>query len=121
MEFFEFLDSNIDIKTLQSQLIISHLPQLCESVNEVYYSDQQQGEIYCVWGRFKINREVFDKGIRFTLPNCPNALAWTVSKESADKNQIVLHLTINKQNTDIDFEESIKVFLADMKRGVGQL
>ena len=121
MEFFEFLDSNRDIDTLKSKLSINNLPQLCESVNEVFHSDHQQGEMYCIWGPFTINREIIDKGIRFSLPNCPNALAWTVTKEPEDNNQIVLHLTINKQKPDNDFVESIKIFLADLKKGIGQL
>ncbi len=119
MEFFEFLTSDININTLQSQLSINKLPQLCESVSEVFHSDHHQGELYCIWGQFTVNRELIDKGIRFSLPHCPNALAWTVTKE--DDNQIVLHLTINKQNPDNDFVESINMFVADFKKGISQL
>jgi len=121
MEYFEFIESNADISTLKFELSINNLVKYCASVSEVFHSNQQQGEIYCIWGRFTVNRELLDNGIRFSFPGCPNALTWTITKEPDNTNQIVLHLTINKQQIDNDFAQSIKQFIADLTKGISQL
>ena len=70
------------------------------------------GIIYCVWGEFKINREELDYGVRFTLPHCPNSLAWTITYDE-ENSEITIHCTINKKTHDAAFIESIEQFIAD--------
>lgn len=118
MEFYNFLESNLDLDSLKQHLTIDNLANLSASLDQVLESNENHGSIYCVWGEFKINRELLDKGVRFSLPGCPNALAWTVTKEPEE--QIVFHCTIDKQSHDLDFIDSIHIFLEDLKEGLSR-
>ena len=79
MEFFATVEKVIDGNTLQAQLGIASLPKFCASITQVMSHDGNEGEIYCSWGLFFIRREPIRGGVRFTLPKCPNTLAWTVT------------------------------------------
>lgn len=117
MEFYRHINKSITSGKLQSALTISDLPKYCASIYEVMHDDGDHGEINCVWGVFNVHREMIQDGVRFTLPGCPNAVAWTVT---ADKNtgEIVVHLTINKKQHDPDFIESIEEFVEGWKVGL---
>lgn len=117
MEFFEQIDS-VDLTSakLQTVLTISNSVELCASITEVLEDNQNNGRVYCVWGEFVINREILDQGVRFSMPSCPNALAWTITIDN-DKG-LSIHCTINKQNHDQDFIESIQDFMTDWKSGL---
>jgi hypothetical protein len=54
-------------------------------------------------------------GVRFTLPGCPNALAWTVT---AEPEGVLVHCTINRTEHDPDFIESIETFVEDWRTGL---
>ncbi len=117
MEFFEQIDS-VDLTSakLQTALTISNSVDLCASITEVLEDNQNNGRVYCVWGEFAVNREILDQGIRFSMPSCPNALAWTIT--IGDDKVLSVHCTINKQDHDLDFIESIQEFTADWKTGL---
>ena len=118
MEFFEEIESpGLDIEALQALLTISNLPDLCDAIDTVFTEQGNEGEIYSIWGRFHIRREEIRCGIRFSLSNCPHALAWTITYHEAD-NRIVIHCTIDKREQDEDFVESIEVFVADWRQGL---
>ena len=113
MEFFaEIKNKNIDKKSLKKKLSIAQLPALCHSIDKVIRDDINNGEIYCIWGDFTINREELNDGVRFSLPNCPNALAWTITCDE-ERDEILIHCTIAKKQHDADFVESIEQFVAD--------
>ncbi len=113
MEFFaEIKNKNIDKSRLKKKLSIARLPELCASIDNVIRDNKDNGEIYCLWGEFEINREELNDGIRFSLPNCPNALAWTITCDE-DRDEILVHCTIAKKTHDADFVESIEQFVAD--------
>jgi len=113
VEFFsEIKNKNIDTNSLKKKLSIARLPELCHSIDTVIRDNKDNGEIYCLWGDFKINREELNDGIRFSLPSCPNALAWTITYDE-DSSEIVIHCTIAKKQHDADFIESIEQFVAD--------
>lgn len=117
MEFFEQIHSvDLTASKLQAVLTISNSVDLCTSITEVLDDNQNNGRVYCVWGEFVINREILDQGIRFSMPSCPNALAWTITIDS--HKTLSIHCTINKQNHDQDFIESIQDFTADWKIGL---
>ena len=116
MEFFEETNqTNIDVLNLQKLLTIKNLPNLCKSITKVISDNKVNGSIYCLWGEFKINREQLKDGIRFSMPDCPNALAWTITK---DDGKLIIHCTINKKQHDPDFIDSIKEFVDDWKIGL---
>jgi len=113
MEFFEETNQiNIDVLGLQELLTISNMPNLCSSITNVIFDNKVNGSIYCLWGEFDINREELDFGIRFSLPHCPNAFAWTITHDE-DSDKVVIHCTINKQQHDAEFVESIEQFISD--------
>ena len=61
-------------------------------------------------GVFAINREEIKKGVRFTMPRCPNDLAWTLTSEKGGT-EILFHLTINRAEHEEEFLESIEEFV----------
>ncbi len=118
MEFFQQVEfKNPDIVRLKELLTIKSLPDLCGSIDTVLADSNDQGEIYCLWGQFTVGREVIRYGVRFSLLNCPHALAWTVTfNEFTD--EIVIHCTIDKKEQDKDFIDSIDQFVDDWRHGL---
>ncbi|MCH9711561.1 MAG: hypothetical protein K0U20_02925 [Proteobacteria bacterium] len=117
MEFFEHIQAvELSVVKLQEILTISNSVNLCVSISEVLDDQQYHGRVYCVWGEFTVNRELLAQGVRFSMPSCPNALAWTLTLD-ADK-VLSIHCTINKQKHDQEFIESIQEFTNDWKSGL---
>ncbi len=118
MEFFREINGfKLAQQDLQKLLSIHNLPVLCQSISSVISDQQTHGVIYCIWGEFRINREPLKHGIRFSLPNCPNAFVWTITVED-DNEKILIHATINKRAHDKDFLDSIEVFINDWSDGI---
>lgn len=120
MEFYQTINKKIQSDELQQAVKISDLPKYCASIYEVMHDDGDHGEISCVWGVFVIHREVIKHGVRFTMPGCPNAFAWTLTSEN-DNNEILFHLTTNRKQHEEEFVESIEEFVADWQVGLGEL
>ena len=122
MEFYAHLDEHHSPEVLQHQLSIDSLPRFCASIDKVLENNIDRGRIYCVWGEFSVQRENINGGVRFTLPSCPNAVAWTItSGHPSDPQQTVIHFTINRPQHDQDFIDSIEIFVADWLKGLQQL
>lgn len=86
MEFFEELEKNsLNIDALKDLLQISALPKHCRSIDSVLSDERSAGEIYCVWGQFRVSREVIQNGVRFALLDCPHAFAWTITYQERRK------------------------------------
>lgn len=121
MEFFEELErQGVDIEEIKDLLRISTLPIHCSSIDSVISENHNVGEIYCVWGQFKISREVIRNGVRFALLDCPHALAWTITYHE-DRNMLVVHCTIDDREEDKEFIESIQEFVSDWGIGLGNV
>lgn len=119
MEFFSIADVRTDQEALKRRLDIPSLPRWCASIDEVLSADGDGGEIYSVWGQFNIRREEINGGLRFTLPNCPNAFSWTVTTGHPPAPEgVVVHCTINRTEHDEDFLETIRDFAEDWKAGL---
>ena len=119
MEFFSVTNIPTSAAELQQRLTISDLPRWCASIEKVLEAATTNGEIYCVWGTFRTNREEIRGGVRFTLPGCANVLQWTVTTElPPDPQQTVIHLTINRNDHDSDFIDTIQQFVDDWKTGL---
>ncbi len=118
MEFFKNVHgSNLDISGLKKLLSIDNLPRLCACISSVIHTDENEADIYCLWGAFDLKREEIRYGVRFSLLNCPHALAWTVTLD--EENQaITIHCTINEVETDEDFVFSIREFVTDWSTGI---
>ncbi len=119
MEFFSSAVVQTNVFELQRRLVISEFPRWCASVSEVFSDEGGRGEIYCVWGRFRVHREDIRDGVRFSLPGCPNALQWTLTTgQLPEPHKIVVHLTINRREHDPDFIASNQQFVADWCAGL---
>ena len=119
MEFFATTIIPSSAADLQRRLTISELPHWCASIEKVLSDATSSGEIYCVWGTFNVHRENLRSGVRFSLPDCPNALQWTVTTgHQPNPQNTVIHLTINRTEQDEDFIDSIQKFVDAWKAGL---
>ena len=121
MEFYAFASMSTDSVQLQEALTITRLPDFCAAINEVFRDHGDSGEMYCLWGPFVVNREPIRDGVRFSLPGCPNALAWTVAVNSEAPDEVVVHCTINRRKPDEEFAESIRQFVNEWTDGLERL
>lgn len=119
MEFFaEVHGPLIEVQDLSDRLTISTLPAYCASIDTVLSAQSDsEGEIYCVWGQFKVSRQRIRNGVRFSLLNCPHALTWSVTLHERPQD-IVIHCTIDKKEEDNEFVESIEQFVLDWRKGL---
>ena len=101
-------------------MTIINLPIYCDSIYEVMLDDGDSGEINCIWGVFIVHREVIKAGVRFTMPDCPNALAWTITSEKEGA-EILFHLTINRDEHEEEFLESIEEFVDEWVTGLARM
>jgi len=119
MEFFSQVNFSISAEDLQARLTLASLPRWCASIYEITAQDERCAEMYCLWGGFRVCREIIQGGVRFSLPGCPNAFVWTVTTQlDPDPEVVVLHATMNRQQHDPDFIESIETFVEDWKYGL---
>ncbi len=122
MEFFRYVRGVTNAALLMRELTIDRLPEHCSVVDNVLSSDGDRGEIYCLWGQFQVHRECINGGVRFTLPGCPNALAWTVTRGLPPiPESTLIHCTINRREHEPDFIASIDLFLDAMAAGIAAL
>ncbi|ADC71967.1 conserved hypothetical protein [Thioalkalivibrio sp. K90mix] len=112
MEFFRTLPLRASTDSLQAKLTVPALPRLCPAIDTlVEEAGPDAGVVYCLWGEFRVRRECINGGVRFSLPGCPNALAWTLTTgHPPTPEAVMLHLTINRQEHDPDFVESLEFF-----------
>jgi hypothetical protein len=119
MEFLATTTIPASAADLQHRLTIRELPRWCASIEKVLSDERTSGEIYCEWGAFHANRELMSNGVRFTLPDCPNALQWTVTTgHQPNPQHTYIHATINRVEQDQDFVDSIQKFVEDWKAGL---
>ena len=119
MEFFTIADVKTSVEEIQA-LTVEKLNQYCADIDKVLsVQSENNGEVYCIWGTFTVERQIINGGIRFTLPKCPNALAWTITTGfPPEPEKIVIHCTINRTEHDTDFIESIESFISSWKFGL---
>ena len=119
MEFFAVVHIETTPETLQ-KLTVRKLTQYCSDIDKVLHiENDNSADVYCVWGEFTVHRQVINGGVRFSLPNCPNALAWTITTGfEPEPNEVVIHGTINRTEHDADFIESIQLFIQSWKVGL---
>jgi hypothetical protein len=119
MEFFARVRVPAGPESLQDRLTVASLPQWCASIDSVLEHSGDHGRIYCVWGVFAVERTLIRGGVRFALPGCPNALAWTVTAGlPPDPASVVIHCTINREEQDPDFVETLETFVRDWRQAV---
>lgn len=118
MEFFAYANVRMSTSDIQRYINISNLTEWCASIDKVLSVQDERGDIYCVWGEFRVHRELICDGVRFTLPNCKNAVQWTISPNPANFAEVMIHCTINRPEQDPDFVESLEIFVSDWRAGI---
>ena len=122
MEFFSHAPCALTETQLQTAITGPLLAEYCASIDRVIDWKGESGEIYCLWGQFIVHREVIRGGLRFTLPECPNALAWTLTcGTDATSPSIQIHCTINRSTHEPEFIESLRMFVEDWRLGMARL
>lgn len=119
MEFFAKTEKRMRASDLQRHICIGNLPHWCASISRVLENDGDKGDIYCIWGEFRVHRELIRDGVRFSLPGCPNGLQWTLAVEDgAPVGSVGIHCTINRASVSPEFVESLEQFVADWQAGL---
>ena len=118
MEYFKIVDVNSSEKDIQKKLSLANLEQFCESIFTL-----DKGEDICpiggMWGEFTLRRDQIMGGVRFSMLDCPNALAWTITTGYPPaREKVVIHLTINRERKQKEFEEEIRLFMEDLQKGL---
>ena len=118
MEFFEIAEVGTSEKNIQEKLTLGKLEEYCESIFPL-----DEGSDQCltggIWGEFTLRRDLIMGGVRFSMLDCPNALAWTITTGYPPaRDKLVLHLTINRTRKQAEFVEEIHLFLKDLKKGL---
>ena len=101
MEFFKLVEVSTTEKVIREKLTLGNLEQFCESI----FALDENADVCLtggMWGEFTVRRDPIMGGIRFSMLNCPNALAWTINRE-------------RKQE---EFVEEIHLFLEDLANGI---
>ncbi|MBI4804790.1 MAG: hypothetical protein HY795_06110 [Desulfovibrio sp.] len=120
MEFFEFADVAATPEGIRQMLTLSALPDYCDEIESVDEEEELGRVVYFFqWGRYHIRRDEVMGGVRFWVPDCPNALAWTVTTGyPPHPGKIVLHATINRTFHDQEFIDATKALISAFKAGL---
>ena len=118
MEFFKIVTITSSETHLQDQLTLSNLENFCESIFPL-----DEGSEVCLiggmWGEFTLRRDNIMGGVRFSMLDCPNALAWTITTGYPPaRDKVVVHLTINRERKQEEFVQEIHHFLSDLESGL---
>ncbi len=118
MEFYAAAAVRLSPLDIQRHVQVANLPHWCASIDRVISQQGERGEIYCVWGQFRVHRELIREGLRFTLPGCPNALQWTLTAPADGHGPVQVHCTISRREHDADFVASLEQFVSDWQAGL---
>ena len=118
MEFFKIVEVQTSEQEIQEKLTLNNLESFCESIFPL-----EQGDELCpiggMWGEFTLRRDHIMGGARFSMLDCPNALAWTFTTGYPPaRDKLVVHLTINRERKQEEFVEEIQQFLSDVDEGL---
>ena len=116
MEFFVKVPLEMSIIGIQRYINLKDLTKWCASISKATMREGHESEVECLWGHLHIHRELIKFGVRFSLPDEPHALQWTIT--TVDDKEVMLHCTINCQQCDPEFIGSLETFIADWQKGI---
>lgn len=120
MEFFRAANIQTTETEIKERINIDSISEICPDII-VLDGDNSDFKIGSIWGEFTIRRDNIKGGIRFAMLDCPNALTWTITTGyPPKKDQVIIHLTINRQQKQEQFIEEINEFLEGWKKGLKQ-
>lgn len=114
MEFFRVVKAKTNEKSINSTLDVEHIGLMSSQLFLLELMNDYLAKIGSYWGEFTLNKQAIKGGLRFSLLECPNALAWTVTTGyEPEPEYIMVHLTINRTTINQEFREEINEFLDD--------
>ena len=118
MEFFRVVDKQVTSAIIQDKIHPESIQNFAETMLFLENNNTNfKGET--LWGEFLISYHKINGGVRFTLLDCPNALAWTITTGfPPERNKIMLHCTINRTQKPTEFVEEINEFLDEWVAGL---
>ena len=118
MEFFRIINKQVAEKQLQDRIKPSSLEDFTETMQ--FLEDSNPNFLgLTLWGDFLISYNKIKGGVRFTLLDCPNALSWTITTGfPPEREQILIHCTINRTQKPTKFIEEINEFLDEWEQGL---
>ena len=118
MEFFRIVEKESSEAEIRNKINIESISDIYPDIivlggnNEVF----QMGSF---WGEFTLRRDEIMGGLRFSMMDCPNAIAWTITAGYPPaRNKIVIHLTINRTEKPKEFIAEINELLDGWKTGL---
>lgn len=118
MEYFRTIEKVTSEQEIQNKIIPNTLEKFTESM---FFIEGNTSEFTgaTLWGEFEISYHKIKGGVRFTLLDCPNALAWTITTGfPPNRNAIILHSTINRTQKPNEFIEEVIEFLDEWEKGI---
>ncbi len=118
MEFFKIVNIETSESVIKERIQNSYLSDIYPDI-VILDGAEEVVQIGCIWGEFTIRRDEIKGGIRYSMLDCPNALAWTITTGYPPaRNKIVIHLTINRQRKQQQFIDEITEFLDGWEEGL---
>ena len=118
MEFFRIIDKQATEAQIQTKI---HPKSVEEFTKSMLFLESVETNFLglTLWGEFSISYDKINRGVRFALLDCPNALAWTITAGfPPEQDKIILHCTINRTQKSIEFIEEIEDFLQEWEEGL---
>ena len=118
MEFYRIANRHASETEIREQINMNSISDIYPDII-VLEGDKDVFQIGSFWGEFTLRRDEIMGGIRFSMLDCPNAIAWTITTGYPPaRNKIVIHLTINRQEKPKEFIAEINELLDGWKKGL---
>ncbi|NNF34456.1 MAG: hypothetical protein HKN68_10130 [Saprospiraceae bacterium] len=122
MEFFRIVKKTTTEEEIREKVRLTNLEEWNSLLFNLNPPKNNESYIGGIWGEFTLSRQEIKGGLRFALIECPNALTWTVTTGyPPDPTNIVIHLTINRQEKGQEFIEELNEVLDDMVESLTEL
>lgn len=118
MEIFGKAQVRISEGDIQRYIDVANLPEWCAAIEEVLTSQGSRGEIRTAWGEATIHRELINGGIRFSCPNNPHAMQWSITVNRLKPGEVLVHLTTNCAAHEGEEQERLERFVTQWNDGL---
>jgi len=118
MEIFCKAQVRLSEADLQRFIDVANLPEWCASIEAVLSVQGSRADIRTAWGEATVHRELINGGVRFSCPNNPHAMQWTLTAKAATPPEVLIHLSTNLTNHPTDEQEHIELLVADWRAGL---
>jgi hypothetical protein len=110
VEFFRQIEHKLSRTDLHQLFRLDNLESWTEHLIALADPVGNQLEVGGIWEELTLERQKIGDGLRFSLRECPYALAWTLTVNSAKPGTLFIHLTLNRQVLCSEFESEVIEF-----------